>query len=64
MDLDIIVKIAVIGLIVAILNAVLVRAGRDDYALIATLAGIVVVLTMLIPQLTSLLNTLKTMFNF
>ncbi len=64
MDIDIIIKIAVIGLIVAILNAILTRSGRDDYALIATLAGIAVVLMMLMPQLSALLNSMKTMFNF
>jgi len=64
MDIDIIIKIAIIGLIVAILNQILVKSGREDYALIAALAGIAVVLMMLLPQLSALLSGIQTIFNF
>ena len=57
-------KIAAVGIIVAILNSILVRSGRDDYALITILAGIVAVLMMLIPQFSSLLDTVKSMLDF
>ena len=50
MDITVVIKIAAVGIIVAILNAILVRSGRDDYAMITILAGIVAVLMMLIPQ--------------
>ncbi len=64
MDITVVVKIAAVGIIVAILNSILVRSGRDDYALITILAGIVVVLMMLIPQFSELLSTVKTIMDF
>ncbi len=64
MDITVVIKIAAVGIIVAILNSILVRSGRDDYALITILAGIVVVLMMLIPQFSSLLDTVKNIMNF
>ena len=64
MDISVVIKIAAIGIIVAILNSILVRSGRDDYALITILAGIVAVLMMLIPQFSSLLDTVKSMLDF
>jgi len=64
MDIELVVKIAVVGLVVAILNQVLAKSGREDYALLTALAGIVVVLMMLLPQLSSLLNAVKSLFNF
>lgn len=64
MDITVVIKIASVGIIVAILNAVLVRSGRDDYAMITILAGIVVVLMMLIPQLSSLLETVRAIMDF
>ncbi|MBQ7046828.1 MAG: stage III sporulation protein AC [Oscillospiraceae bacterium] len=63
MDVEIILKIAVVGIIVAVLNQVLSKAGRDDYALITALAGVVVVLVMLIPHLETLLDSIKSIFN-
>ena len=59
MDISVVIKIAAVGIIVAVLNAVLVRSGRDDYALITILAGIVAVLMMLLPQFSDLLSTVK-----
>ena len=64
MDITVVIKIAAVGIIVAILNSVLVRSGRDDYALITILAGIVAVLMMLIPQFSNLLDTVKSMLDF
>lgn len=59
MDISVVIKIAAVGIIVAVLNAILVRSGRDDYALITILAGIVAVLMMLLPQFSDLLSTVK-----
>lgn len=64
MDFTIVIKIAAVGIVVAILNSVLSRAGRDDYALITILAGIVVVLMMLVPQFSNLLDTVSSIMNF
>lgn len=64
MDITVVIKIAAVGIIVAILNSVLVRSGRDDYALISILAGIIVVLMMLIPQFSSLLDSVKALVDF
>ena len=59
MDIDLIFKIAAIGIIVAVLSQVLSRAGRDDYALITVLAGIAAVLIMLLPYLSQLLDAVS-----
>ena len=62
MNVDLILKIAGIGIIVAVINLLLAKSGRDEQALMTTLAGIVVVLLMLIPQMGNLFNTIKDMF--
>lgn len=62
MDVDLILKIAGIGIIVAVINLLLAKSGRDEQALMTTLAGIVVVLLMIIPQMGSLIDTIKDMF--
>ncbi len=64
MDFTIVIKIAAVGITVAILNSILARAGRDDYALITILAGIVVVLMMLVPQFSNLLETVNGIMDF
>ncbi|MBQ8763638.1 MAG: stage III sporulation protein AC [Clostridia bacterium] len=64
MDITIVIKIASVGIIVAILNSILVRSGRDEYAMITILAGVVVVLMMLIPHFSQLLDTVKTIVEF
>ena len=64
MDISIVIKIAAVGIVVAVLNAILVRSGRDDYALITILAGIVAVLMMLLPQFANLLSTVKSLMDF
>ena len=63
MDINFIFKIAAVGIIVAVLNTLLVRSGRDDQAMLTTLAGVVVVLLMLVPQIRELFTTVKDLFD-
>ena len=63
MNVDFIFKIAAIGILVAVLHQVLVRAGRDDQAMMTTLAGLVIVLTMVIKEISGLFDTVRTIFN-
>ncbi|PWM41010.1 MAG: stage III sporulation protein AC [Clostridiales bacterium] len=62
MDVDLIFRIAAIGIIVAVLNQVLVRSGREEQAMMTTLAGLVVVLMMVVQQISTLFDTVKTLF--
>ena len=62
MDVDMIFKIAAVGIIVAVLYRVLKAADRDEQAMMVTLAGVVVVLMMVINLISQLFNTVKTMF--
>lgn len=62
MDVDLIFKIAAIGIIVAVLNQVLIRAGREEQATMTTIAGIVVVLFVIIEQISELFSTVKSVF--
>ena len=62
MDVDLIFKIAAIGIIVAVLNQVLIRSGREEQAMMTTLAGLIVVRIMLIVQINTLFETVKTVF--
>ncbi|MDO4552424.1 MAG: stage III sporulation protein AC [Bacillota bacterium] len=64
MNVDIIFKIAAIGIIVAVLNQVLIRAGREDQAMMTTLAGIIVVLLLIVQLINDFFTTVKTMFQF
>ena len=63
MSIDFIFKIAAIGILVAVLYQVLVRAGREDQAMMTTLAGLVIVLTMVIKEISGLFDTVRTLFN-
>ena len=63
MDVNLIFKSAAIGIIVAVLNTLLVRSGRDDQAMLTTLAGVIVVLMMLIPQISNLFNEVRHLFD-
>ena len=56
MSVDFIFKIAAIGMIVAVLNTLLVRSGREDQAMLTTLAGVIVVLMMLVPKISALFS--------
>lgn len=62
MDVDFIFRVAGIGIIVAVLNQVLVRSGREDQAMLTTLAGLVVVLIMVVSQIGNLFQTVKSVF--
>ena len=62
MDVDMIFKIAAIGIIVAVLNQVLIRSGREEQAMMTTLAGLVVVLSILVKQISVLFVTIKSLF--
>lgn len=62
MDIDLIFKIAAIGIIVAVLNLLLKRAERDEQAMMATLAGLIVVLLMIVRQIGNLFETIKEVF--
>ena len=64
MDVDLIFKIAAIGRLVAVLHQVLVRSGREEQAMMTTLAGLVVVLMMLVRQISDLFDLIKTLFRF
>ena len=62
MDVDMIFKIAAVGIIVAVLNQVLIRSGREEQAMMTTLAGLIVVLMMLIGEISNLFETVKSVF--
>ena len=62
MDIDLIFKIAAIGIIVAVLNQLLIRSGREDQAMMTTLAGLVGVLSILVKQISVLFVTIKSLF--
>lgn len=64
MGVDLIFKIAAIGILVAVLNQVLIRSGREEQAMMTTLAGIIVVLMMVSKEIASLFEAVKTMFQF
>ncbi|MCH5320383.1 MAG: stage III sporulation protein AC [Eubacterium sp.] len=63
MEVDFIFKIAAIGIIVAVLNTVLIRSGREEQAMFTTLAGVLVVLMMLVPEISDLFSTVKALFD-
>ena len=62
MEIDLVFKIAAIGIIVAVLHQLLIRSGREDQAMMTTLAGLVVVLSMLVQQISDLFVTIKALF--
>ena len=62
MDVDLIFKIAAIGILVAVLNQLLVRSGREEQAMMTTLAGLIVVLMMVIQQIDALFQAIKSIF--
>ena len=63
MDVDLIFKIAAVGILVAVLNQLLVRSGREEQAMMTTLAGLVVVLLMLVRQISDLFDLVKSLFS-
>ncbi|MBQ7038849.1 MAG: stage III sporulation protein AC [Clostridia bacterium] len=62
MEVDLIFKIAAIGIIVAVLNQVLIRSGREEQAMLTTLAGLIVVLTMIVTEISDLFRMVKSVF--
>ena len=64
MDVDLIFKIAAVGILVAVLNLLLSRAGRDEQALMTTIAGLVVFLIIIIQEISDLFSLIKDLFGF
>ncbi len=64
MEIDLIFKIAAVGIIVSILNQVLVRSGREEQATMTTLAGLVVVLLIVVQKVAQLFDLVKNLFDF
>ena len=62
MEVDLIFRIAAIGILVAVLNQLLIRAGRDEQAMMTTLAGLVVVLMMVVQEIADLFDLVKNLF--
>ena len=63
MGIELLIKIAAIGILVAVLHQVLVRAGREDQAMMTTLAGVVIVLSIVIKEISTLFNNVRVIFN-
>ena len=63
MNIDIIFKISGVGLIIAILNIILSKAGRDEYVMLTTLAGIIIVVIMIMDEIKELFSALEKLFN-
>ena len=64
MDVDLIFKIAAIGILVAVLNQLLIRSGREEQGLMVVLAGLVVVLMMMVLEISDLFDLIKALFDF
>ena len=64
MEIDLIFKIAAVGIIVSILNQVLVRSGREEQATMTSLAGLVVVLMIVVQRISALFELVKSLFHF
>lgn len=64
MEIDLVFKIAAVGIIVSILNQVLVRSGREEQATMTTLAGLVVVLMIVVQRIADLFDLVKNLFQF
>lgn len=62
MDIDLLFKIAGIGILVAVLSQVLTKAGREDQAMMTTLTGLIIVLMLVISQINNLFETVRTVF--
>ena len=63
MDVDLVFQIAALGILVAVLNILLSRAGRDEQALMTTIAGLVVVLVLVIQKISELFDLIKSLFS-
>jgi len=63
MEINLLFKIAAIGILVAVLHQVLVRAGREDQAMMTTLAGLIIVLSIVIKEISTLFESVRVLFN-
>lgn len=63
MNIDLLFKIAGIGILVAVLNQVLSKAGRDDQAMMITITGLVIVLMLVVKEISGLFDSVRTIFN-
>lgn len=61
--MELVIKIAAVGIIVAVLHEILTRSGRDEYAMLTVLAGIIAVIAMLMPQLKEMYDSLGSVFD-
>ncbi len=64
MDVELIFKIAAVGIIVAVLTQLLIRSGREEQAMLTSLAGLIVVLTLIVSQISGLFRMIKQLFGF
>lgn len=64
MDVDLIFRIAAVGILVAVLGQLLTRSGGDEQALMTTLAGLIVVLMLIVEQISRLFSMMKSVFGF
>lgn len=62
--MDLIFRIAAIGILVAVLNQLLIRSGREEQAMMTTLAGLIVVLVVIVREISTLFDTIKSLFGF
>ncbi len=62
MDVELIFKIAAVGIIVAVLTKLLIRSGREEQAMLTSLAGLIVVLTLIVSQISGLFKMIKQLF--
>lgn len=64
MEVDLIFKIAAVGILVAVLNQLLVRSGREEQAMMTTLAGLIVVMMLIVQKISELFALIQHVFNF
>ncbi len=63
MDVNILLKIAGVGILIAVVHQILSKAGREDQAMMTSLAGMIIVLTMVVTEISNLFETVRTVFN-
>ena len=64
MEVDLIFKVAAVGILVAVLNQLLIRSGREEQAMMTTLSGLIVVMVMIIDQINRMFTLIKSTFGF
>ncbi len=63
MEIDVIFKIAAVGMIVAVLNQILSRSGREEYTMVTTIAGLIIALMMILPYVSTLFSYIRSVFD-